>query len=333
MPNQDWSPLLAAALAAAVCAAVLRLILGTRIASFALDRPNDRSMHSRPTPRIGGIGILAGIAVGIVAAAVMTGDRGVPVAIWAGLGVLVVVSVIDDLRSLRASVRLPLHLLASGVAVWALVPQAGWPAVVVLTLLIGWMLNLYNFMDGSDGLAGGQALIGFGAYLVAALLGGDLPIAIASAAIAGGCAGFLLFNFPPARIFMGDAGSTSLGFLAGTLGLLGAVRGQWSPLFPLLAFLPFVFDASATLALRLLRGSRVWEAHREHAYQRLNMAGFGHRRTALVYWALMAVCAAVAIATRGEAAAAAAVLLAAHACLYYGVQRHWSRRQSSPKPS
>jgi UDP-GlcNAc:undecaprenyl-phosphate GlcNAc-1-phosphate transferase len=127
---------------------------------------------------------------------------------------------------------------------------------------------------------------------------------------------------------MGDAGSTALGYLAGAIGVLGAVRGLWSPAFPVLVFLPFVFDATATLVVRLARGRRVWEAHREHAYQRLNMSGFGHRRTALAYWALMAGCAAVALAVRDDGRLVLAVLLVALACLYHGVQRYWIRRLS-----
>jgi UDP-GlcNAc:undecaprenyl-phosphate GlcNAc-1-phosphate transferase len=315
-----WPPIASAVLAAIVCVIALRLILGTRIASFALDRPNDRSMHQRPTPRIGGLAILCGFA-----AALAWFRPELPLQLWVGLAVVFAVSIVDDLRSLGAALRLPLHLLAAGIAVWGAFPDAAWVVLATTTLLVGWMINLYNFMDGSDGLAGGQAAFGFGAYTLAALAGGDTALAVCAAAVVGSACGFLVYNFPPARIFMGDAGSTTLGLLAGALGAIGVARGLWSPLFPLIAFLPFVFDSSATLALRLVRGSRVWEAHREHAYQRLNLSGFGHRRTAFVYWALMALCAAIALATRDDGSLAIAVSMALGSFLYARVQFGWRR--------
>lgn len=328
MFTMNWPYPASALLAAVVCMIALRLILGTRIASVAVDRPNARSMHERPTPRIGGLAILAGFA-----AAVTLFRPDLPMSLWIGLVLLFVVSIVDDVRSLGAALRLPLHLLAAGIAVSGALPDAGWTVLVPTTLLLGWMINLYNFMDGSDGLAGGQAAFGFGAYALAAIAGGDTAIALCAAAIVGSACGFLAYNFPPARIFMGDAGSTTLGFLAGALGVIGVARGVWSPLFPLIAFLPFVFDASATLATRLARGSRVWEAHREHAYQRLNMSGFGHRRTAFVYWALMVLCAVAALVTRDDGSLAAIALLIIGGYLYARIQLDWHRRAARNAPN
>src|SRR5262249_56892173 len=124
-----------------------------------------------------------------------------------------------------------------------------------------------NLRDGSDGLAGGMALIGFGAYAVAANDAGHGALAGVSIAVAAASAAFLFFNFAPARIFMGDVGSVPLGFLAGTLGILGWREGAWPLWFPMLVFAPFACDATLTLIRRLLRRERVWEAHREHYYQ------------------------------------------------------------------
>jgi len=158
-----------------------------------------------------------------------------------------------------------------------------------------WMTNLYNFMDGSDGLAGTMALVGFGAYAAAAALAGHGPLALVSLAVASASAGFLAFNFPPARVFMGDAGSIPLGFLAGALGVLGVVAGAWPAAFPAVAFSPFIVDATATLLRRLVRGERVWQAHRSHYYQRLVLSGWNPRRLVLAAGGLMLAAAASAL--------------------------------------
>ena len=157
---------------------------------------------------------------------------------------LALVSLVDDVKSLPVAVRLPCHLAAAAWAVVVAWPGAQarapsrspspWPRV----LAIAWMTNLFNFMDGADGLAGGMALIGFGSLAFAAMRGGDAALANASLALAAAAAGFLVFNFPPARVFMGDAGSVPLGFLAGALGWLGAVRDAWPGVVPLAGVLP-----------------------------------------------------------------------------------------------
>jgi UDP-N-acetylmuramyl pentapeptide phosphotransferase/UDP-N-acetylglucosamine-1-phosphate transferase len=141
-----------------------------------------------------------------------------------------------------------------------------------------------------------MAVIGFGALALAAA--GVAPdLAVASACIAAAAAGFLVYNFHPARVFLGDAGSIPLGFLGGAMGLAGWVQGSWPAWFPLLVFSPFVVDATVTLALRVARGHRPWQAHREHAYQRMVAGGLGHRSTALIWYVLMGCCALSAVLT------------------------------------
>jgi UDP-N-acetylmuramyl pentapeptide phosphotransferase/UDP-N-acetylglucosamine-1-phosphate transferase len=167
---------------------------------------------------------------------------------------------------------------------------------MTLTLAIAWMTNLYNFMDGSDGLAGGMSAIGFGAYAIAAWQSGVSNVALPSIALASACAAFLLFNFPPARLFMGDAGSIPLGFVAGALGVHGAVTEIWPAWFPLLVFSPFVVDASVTLARRAVSGEPFWRAHRTHYYQRLVLGGWSSRRLALGAYAVMLAASVSAIA-------------------------------------
>jgi UDP-N-acetylmuramyl pentapeptide phosphotransferase/UDP-N-acetylglucosamine-1-phosphate transferase len=226
-------------------------------------------------------------------------------------------------------VRLAAHVAAAAaVLAW----QVGYAEPVLfaaLVLAIAWYVNLYNFMDGSDGLAGGMAVFGFGCYAIAAFLSGADLYGALCASIAAAAAAFLVFNFPPARIFMGDAGSVPLGFLAGALGVVGWSRGYWPLWFPLLVFAPFVCDATLTLLRRLLRGERVWQAHKEHYYQRLVRMGFGHRGTAWIEYAAMAGCAAVALAARREppAVQAGAVALAAALLIAVAlwVDARWAR--------
>jgi len=164
--------------------------------------------------------------------------------------------------------------------------------MALLILAVGWITNLYNFMDGSDGLAGGMSVIGFGAYALAA---GASPLATVSLCIAAAAGAFLVFNFHPARIFLGDVGSIPLGFLAGALGLVGWRGDAWPLWFPLLVFAPFIADATVTLARRAARGERVWQAHREHYYQRLVRSRLGHRGTAALAYVAMGLCAAAAL--------------------------------------
>lgn len=187
---------------------------------------------------------------------------------------------------------------------------------------------LYNFMDGSDGLAGGMACSGFLCYAIAAAFAGNTQFALLNLAIAAAAAGFLIHNFHPARIFLGDAGSVPLGFLAATLGLTGWQQCDWTWWFPLIVFAPFIVDASVTLARRLLSGARVWEAHRDHYYQRLVRLG-GHRRTALLEYALMAGSGALALwamTLRGAMQyGVLAAITAVYLVLLVLIERAWRR--------
>ena len=205
------------------------------------------------------------------------------------------VSFVDDWRGLPAATRLAAHLLAAFAFCGLLMTDTLPWLLVAVGLAIAWMTNLYNFMDGSDGLAGGMAVSGFSSFAVAAWTGGDSSLALACVSLTAASLGFLAFNFPPARIFMGDVGSIPLGFLAGAIGSLGWQRQLWPAWFPLLVFGPFVVDASVTLARRLSRGEKVWQAHRSHYYQRLVQLGWGHLKTAVAEYALMAASAAAAL--------------------------------------
>lgn len=279
--------ILSLVLAFVITAACLILLLKTPLARLALDQPNHRSLHTNITPRTGGLAIMAGV----IGAWMLVGGG----VLWMiPVIMLVLISLVDDIRGLKVRWRLIGQLLISMGFIAYLVPESPAWQYGVLVLVIVWMLNLYNFMDGSDGLSGGMALFGFGSYAIAAYQAGQPQFGALCAVIAAANLAFLLFNFHPARIFMGDAGSIPLGFLAGTLGVFGWQQDIWPLWFPVLVFSAFIFDASLTLVKRALCGEKVWQAHRDHYYQRLVRLGWGHRKTAVAEYTLM-------IATGGSA--------------------------------
>ncbi|HHT8901335.1 TPA: MraY family glycosyltransferase [Burkholderia cenocepacia] len=279
-----WTAAVAVALVAgAVSAAILHTLLATGLAwRLATDIPNDRSLHSLPTPRVGGWGI---VPVCVIALAWLAPGMWL---LAISVACLAAMSQIDDRRGLPARVRFAVHVLAVAVLIVAYPADAPWWALAVIGFVMVWLTNLYNFMDGSDGLAGGMALFGFGAMAAASLSGAhpSPDLLAGGAAVAGASLGFLLLNFHPARLFLGDAGSIPLGFMAGAFGYWGWRGGVWPVWFPAMVFSPFIADASVTLLRRLLRGEKFWQAHREHYYQRMVRSGIGHRRTA-IYWYLV----------------------------------------------
>jgi len=320
-----WAPLTAFA---AALFAVWWLARGT-LSTLALDHPTPRSLHEAPVPRTGGLGLHAGaqLALGIIA-------PNLPAALWIAFIVLLLVSFLDDLREIPAHWRLAAHLAACGLFVATVLPgEYGILPAAAATLAIAWMANLYNFMDGSDGLAGGMALIGFSIYGAAAWLAGSAEFALVNFSIAAAAAAFLLFNFHPARIFLGDAGAVPLGFLAAALGLIGWLQHDWTWWFPVLVFSPFIVDASVTLARRLVRREKVWQAHRDHYYQRLVQSGFGHRNTALFEYLVMILAglsAIIALAWSMEARWLLCVTwMGVYALLMLAIDKQWTRHLDS----
>ncbi len=293
-------------LALAVTVAVIAVLTRTTIATLALDHPNQRSLHAQSTPRLGGIGIAAGVAAAWWYAGLAIDWRTL-----LALALLTGISLLDDLRGIAVPWRLAMHLGGALLAMSAALEAHPLWLMLIAAVATAWMINLYNFMDGADGLAGGMTAIGFGAYGIAAALGSDFTFASVNLAIAAAALGFLFFNFPPAKVFMGDAGAIPLGCLAAVFGVAGWSRGNWPLWFGAVVFSPFIVDASLTLLKRLARGARVWHAHREHYYQRLVQNGLGHRKTALAEYALMTVCGAIACAAmRLEPSQQSAVLIA-----------------------
>jgi len=314
--------LVAAPVAFIVALVAIEFIRRSVLARVLIDRPNERSLHRKPTPRIGGLGLLAGAFAAIAVAGAVPGLWIAAIAL-----VLAAVSALDDAESLPVATRLGLHLAAAALAVAIIGPPGGRAsggglAMALLALLaITWMANLFNFMDGADGLAGSMASIGFAALAFAAHRAGAPDLAACCAAIAAASLGFLVFNFPPAKVFMGDAGSVPLGFFAGALGWQGAMEGAWPAWFPVLVFSPFIVDATLTLLRRLAAGEPVWKAHRSHYYQRLVLGGWSHRKLVLAQWLLMGAAAGSALIACEQSAMLQRGILAAWV-LAYGVMAY-----------
>lgn len=309
----------------AVTVGVTIFILRSRFSRWIQDVPNERSLHSKVIPRTGGIGLLSGVLAGW-----MFSPGELAWWILAPLFGLFIVSVFDDVYNLPVKIRLLAHLTAAGIMVVGsgIVGQQGIIVSTILFFFVVWMTNLYNFMDGSDGLAGGMTLFGFGTYGVVAWFVQDMVVMSASLAITAAALGFLIFNFHPAKIFMGDAGSIPLGFLAAAMGIWGWQRGDWSYWLPLLVFSPFIADATVTLIRRSLRGVRVTDAHREHYYQRVIQMGVSHRRVALFEYGLMAGAASLAMWSRDQELPWQSLLLCTttYAVSMLVIDRHWNKR-------
>jgi UDP-N-acetylmuramyl pentapeptide phosphotransferase/UDP-N-acetylglucosamine-1-phosphate transferase len=250
-----------------------------------MDVPNARSSHQIPTPRGGGLGILAGLAFGWLVA----WRLGMPVPrpeLLIGATLIALVGMTDDRYGLPVVVRLILQFVAAGLVVFQRggldqlpLPEPlnlglGFLAVPAALMWIVGVTNLYNFLDGIDGHAGLQGAI---AGLGLALLTPDGLYLAAGMAVFGACVGFLLHNWHPAKIFMGDVGSATLGFLLASLPFqrLPAVKSE-SVFFVALCLWFFLADGGFTIFRRLMRGERIWEAHRTHLYQRLVISGLRH---------------------------------------------------------
>jgi Fuc2NAc and GlcNAc transferase len=247
-----------------------------------LDVPNVRSSHASPTPRGGGVAIvIAFFAATLLLAFLGLIETRMLDALWVGGGAMALVGYLDDRRHLRASVRFIVHLACaffvvimlggvpeSALARWGM--HGSWVGGLLAVLLMVWTTNLFNFMDGIDGIAGSEAVfLGGAGALLNWSHGGDPGLTAAMLCLAAASLGFLHWNWPPARIFMGDAGSGFLGFTLAVLGLaanqLGTIPFEaWGILGGF-----FFVDASVTLLRRIVRGDQWFEAHRTHAYQQL----------------------------------------------------------------
>jgi UDP-N-acetylmuramyl pentapeptide phosphotransferase/UDP-N-acetylglucosamine-1-phosphate transferase len=272
-----------------------------------LDLPNERSSHTQPTPRGGGLPLIVVALVAWVWSVGLDGMLGFPAnaALLASAVLVAVVSWIDDLRGggLAFRVRLSVHLLAAAIVLLSAPPPSAvplpglgqvplgflaWPLALIW---IAGLTNAYNFMDGIDGIAGGQGAVAGVAWFLLAFAMRSASVAAFGIFIAVGCAVFLLFNWSPARIFMGDVGSATLGFLFAAFPFVASATSMQATgslwVTGSAVVWPFVFDSGFTLVRRWRRGEKITDAHRSHLYQRLVIAGWSHPQVTTLYvaWA------------------------------------------------
>jgi Fuc2NAc and GlcNAc transferase len=296
-----------------VAAAILSWLLASRVRLYALDRlldiPNERSSHSAPTPRGGGLAIAVTALGGIIIAAMLHWiEWDLAIALAGGGTMIATVGWIDDHRDLPALTRFAVQFMS---AAWGLFWVGGLPSLsvgfasvplgLVGTILgvvgIVWAINLYTFVDGIDGLAAGEAISTgvIGGLILIAM--GQTGLAMVSFLIAAANAGFLPLNWAPAKLFMGDVGSGMLGYLFAVLAIASENAGAVPLLIWVLLLGAFVFDATVTLCRRIAHGERWYHAHHSHAYQRMVQAGRSHAQvsaTILIINLALAVLAIVA---------------------------------------
>jgi Fuc2NAc and GlcNAc transferase len=299
-----------------------------------IDVPNERSSHSTPTPRGGGLAFV----ITILCAALLAGGVGrlswpTVLALVVPGAMVAVLGLIDDRRGLPARMRIVVHFIAAAVGLALLMldrPPATVDArsvglLVIAVVGVVWMLNLVNFMDGIDGIAASEALFvaaAAGGLVAHAHLESSWPPVLYGYAAA--CAGFLAWNWQPARIFMGDAGSGFLGLTLGVIGIALALTGELPIATSVILASAFIADATITLLRRVFRGERWYAAHRSHAYQQMSRRFGSHARVVLLLWAVnLGLLLPLAIASvrwpaAGPGLAATTLLLLGALCLAVG---------------
>jgi UDP-N-acetylmuramyl pentapeptide phosphotransferase/UDP-N-acetylglucosamine-1-phosphate transferase len=292
MPEQVRSFALGALLSALVLVGVVRQLA---IRHGVMDHPTSRSSHEVPTPRGGGLGLLL-VVLGAWGWLATHPVNGAILILLAGLAMVGLVGHLDDKRGLGVGARLVVHVIAASSV--GLVAAAGGPTQLIAGGLFLWWtfwtvssINLVNFMDGINGLVVSQVIV----FALSLALFPDPTrlVPLLAMIVAGACMGFLPWNFPRARIFLGDVGSGALGFLVPVLALLAMRGGDIDIVRAHLPLLPLFGDATWTIFRRWRRGERVTAPHRSHLYQRLANGGLGHTRVTVIY-TLAAICGAFA---------------------------------------
>ena len=294
-----------AAVAATLSAILVGVVRRYATSRAVLDVPSERSSHRVPTPRGGGLGVVVA-CLGVLALAALRSGTVSPqlVAVLLAGGLVAGIGWLDDHRPLGVAPRLLSHIVAGAVVAWLAVGVTGPFGVVGLAGAMWWIvwtvssINVANFMDGIDGLIGLQVFV-FGVHVLL-LAGTAVPAAMAGATLAGAAAGFLVWNWAPARIFLGDVGSGTLGLLLAAFGVLAQAAAGVPTAVAFLPLFPIFADAAVTLWRRWRRGERLTTAHRSHLYQRLANGECGHAAVALGYGAAAALGSAVAVASPAD---------------------------------
>jgi len=314
-----------------------------------LDHPNERSSHTLATPKCGGVGIVTSFLAGILIAHSWSHEWGLINGMTAGLGIPLVmvalVSLLDDVRELSVLLRLAVQLLSATLFLFlvgahdlsgqlktfGLVGVAA--GVVVCVIWQVGMANLFNFMDGIDGLAAGEGLIVSFFFAIVQFIKGDHYLAYLALVLSVGCLGFLAFNFPPAKVFMGDVGSVSIGFILAGLAILSVKRDPslaTAMVMPLLAA-NFIFDTGITLIKRAWKGENLFQAHRSHIYQRFAQSGFSQRTVSMTNYGMAIVQGMIVLSALNNPAIAligVTVILGLYTWMVCKLEERWMRQQS-----
>ena len=271
-----------------------------------VDIPNHRSLHEQIKPRTGGLAILSAISVGFLFFYPFIDESillFLPYILF-----LAIIAFVDDIYSISAASRLLLQLILACLLIYEgfmiesfnllslNITLPSFVAVISTILFIVWLINLYNFMDGMDGFSAGMAIFGFCTFALLAYLKGEEGFMIANLILVFGILGFLLFNLPPSKIFMGDIGSTVIGMFVALYSIWANNNGVFPIYISVIIFAPFILDATITLIKRTFRGEKIWVAHRSHYYQRLVLSGLGHKKTLFLEYIWMLLCSIFAVA-------------------------------------
>jgi len=305
-----------------------------------MDVPNERSSHTLPTPRMGGIAMVASATLALGGWALLAGGGPLGKGLWSTFLFalsMFVLGVVDDLRNLSPQFRFLVQLVFASMSLWSLtplfpaVPLGGWVLHGPVWIPVGgffaiWMLNLYNFMDGIDGLAGGEAVVASSFFFLVFAYFGEPGWAAVNLFVATASAGFLVHNWPPAKIFMGDGGSS---FLGAFYGMQSVMAHLTTPVpFPvlLLPFANFILDTTFILFWRVLRGDKWYQAHRSHFYQRMADLGMTHRKVTSIELCVVAASCAAAAGCIGTSVFARIFLVAIVIAGISGIG-YWVRRK------
>lgn len=271
-------------------AVFLTWLLVGRVRQYALnanilDRPNERSSHVMPTPRGGGLAVVAGISVAMTVlwlCEVISFDL---LLVASPTLAVAIIGWVDDRRGLSVRIRLVVQLISALAVVLMLgsVHQISLSTQIAFLFFLVWMINLYNFMDGSDGILGLHVTTLALSFVVILAWRSFSQLSPVYLVIAGCTIGFLIWNWHPAKIFMGDVGSAALGFLLAALALYSVVGGEISPALVMILHAAFIGDATWTLVNRAVRGRRIFQAHRSHFYQKLLRIGWSHSSVARLF--------------------------------------------------
>lgn len=275
----------------------------------AIDNPKKRGMHDKPMPRLGGLAIVCGFMVTMLLLFAFVPEIQTTqfAGLMAGSIIIVVTGIVDDIKGLRASLKLCLQIVAGIVAVYSgiVIDLVHWPFVAdldgfAIPFTIVWIIgvtNAVNLIDGLDGLAAGVSSIAAFSLTIMCLITGSESAVFLTGAIAGSCMGFLPRNFNPAEIFMGDCGSTFLGYILAVTSVMGAFKGYTLlSLAAAVLVLAFpIFDTLFAIVRRLIKRESILKPDRGHLHHRLIDRGFSHQKTVVILYCLSGVCGICAI--------------------------------------